>query len=185
MKSLKIISLAATLSLLTGCFTTTQEAVKSDEQKAADSAATEQAQAKPEAAAPAPAAAATAEAKNADEDAPKKVPEEMKMPKAEEIVSNILESTASNNYKNYTRDFTPGLAEKITKKDFEAKNEKLKEDLGEFKEKQFLGVLKKNLFDVYLWKTKFSKHNDEMLMRLFLIDEEGTYKVYMFNISPF
>jgi hypothetical protein len=174
MKNLKILSLAATLSLVAGCFTTTQEATKSAEQKDAAGAADTQALATP-----------PAEVKNGNESVPKKIPEEMKMPKAEEIVSNILEATGSNDYTKYTKDFTEGLAEKITKKDFEAKNEKLKEDIGEFKEKHFLGVLNKKLFDVYLWKTKFSKHDDEMLMRLFLIDEDGTYKVYMFNISPF
>ena len=113
------------------------------------------------------------------------LPEVEKLKLAEPILEALLKGMADVNYNAYSENFTQGLKENVTEKDFKYRTEKMKEDIGELQTKTFIGVLNKNLFDVYLWKAKFSKHNDEQLMRLFLINEDGKYKVYMFNISPF
>ena len=113
------------------------------------------------------------------------LPEAEKLKLAEPILGALLKGMADVNYNAYSENFTQGLKENVTEKDFKYRTEKMKEDIGDLQTKTFIGVLNKSLFDVYLWKAKFSKHNDEQLMRLFLINEDGKYKVYMFNISPF
>lgn len=116
---------------------------------------------------------------------PQSLAEAEKLKLAEPILEALLKGMANVNYSAYTENFTQGLKENVTEKDFKYRTEKMKEDIGDLQTKTFVAVLNKNLFDVFLWKAKFSKHNDEQLMRLFLINEDGKYKVYMFNISPF
>lgn len=116
---------------------------------------------------------------------PQTLPQSEKLKLAEAILDNLLQSMEDGNYKRYVKDFTQGLKDNVTEKDFKYRNEKMNDEIGKFKSKEALGVLNKKLFDVFLWKAKFSKHDDEQLIRLFLVSDEKKYKVYMFNISPF
>ncbi len=116
---------------------------------------------------------------------PQSLPAEEKQKLAEPILENLLKAMKEDSYKEYCKDFTQGLKDNVTEKDFKFRNDKMLDEIGEFKSKEFLGVLNKKLFDVFIWKAKFSKSDDDQIIRLFLISDENKYKVYMFNISPF
>ncbi len=120
------------------------------------------------------------------ESALKKLPEAERLKLAQPIIESICEGLKNNDYEAYTRDFYSGFKDQVTKKEFDKFTSKMKEDLGDYESKQYIGMVNKELFDIFYWKCTFSKRKekDENIMRLFLIDEDGKYKVYLFHVYP-
>ena len=112
------------------------------------------------------------------------LPEDQKLKLAEPIIESVLKGIAEKDYKEYTRYALPGFKENVPESAFKSRNDELNKELGEFQSKTYLGVVNKKLFDVFVWKGKFSKSEDEWFMKLYLVDDEGKYKIYMFTISP-
>jgi hypothetical protein len=104
---------------------------------------------------------------------------------AEVMVDKMLKGINKDNYALYSADFYKGLKEQVKEKDFKALNDDLKKQIGEYESRTFLGMLNKKLVDIFLWKAKFSKMDEDVLIRIFLIEDEGKYKVSSFSVSPF
>jgi hypothetical protein len=104
---------------------------------------------------------------------------------AESMVDGMLKGINKDDYALYCGNFYKGLKEQFKEKDFKALNDDLKKQVGEYKSRKFIGMLNKKLVDIFLWKAKFTKTDEDVLIRLFLIEDEGQYKVSLFSISPF
>ena len=104
---------------------------------------------------------------------------------AEAMVDRMLKGINKDDYALYSGNFFKGLKDQVKEKDFKALNDDLKKQIGEYKSRKFMDILNKKLVDIFLWKAKFTKTDEDVLVRLFLIEDEGQYKVSSFSISPF
>ena len=104
---------------------------------------------------------------------------------AEPLLDRILQGVNKGDYAIYSGNFSKGLKDQITEKDFKTLNDDLLKKIGEYKSRTFLGILNKKLVDIYLWKAKFAKTDEDFIIRLFLIEDEGKFKVFSFSITPF
>lgn len=103
---------------------------------------------------------------------------------ANSILEKILKGMEDNDYKNFTSHFTPDMKSNFTKKRFEALNSQLKEKIGEYKKRTYLGTLQKGPLTVYLWKGEFSgAKNNDLVIRLTLGELDGKEQVFAFDIS--
>ncbi|HPN84796.1 MAG TPA: DUF3887 domain-containing protein [Victivallales bacterium] len=104
----------------------------------------------------------------------------------EGYLDNLIKSVKDDDYKSYFKDFSKDHKDLIKEKDFKERNKIFREQCGDYDSREFIGVLKKQLFNVYLWKAKYSKlPKDEILFRMFVVEEENQLSVYAFNIQPF
>ncbi len=104
----------------------------------------------------------------------------------EKYLDELLASVKTNDFNLYFKNFTKEHKDKISQSDFKQRNDLLTEQCGEYQSRQFMGVLKKQIFDIYLWKARFSKlPKDDILLRMFVMEDEGVLKVYAFNVKPF
>lgn len=104
---------------------------------------------------------------------------------AEPILERILQGVNKNDYAVYSDNFSKGLKDQITEKEFKILNDDLIKKIGEYKSRTFLGILNKKIVDIYIWKAKFAKTDEDFMIRLFLIEDEGKFKVFSFSITPF
>jgi hypothetical protein len=104
---------------------------------------------------------------------------------AEPMLDRILQGVNKGDYALYSSNFSKGLKDQITEKDFKTLNEDLKTKIGEYKSRKFMDILNKKLVDIYVWKAKFTKIDEDFMIRLFLIEDEGKFKVFSFSITPF
>lgn len=104
---------------------------------------------------------------------------------AEAIVDKMLLGINKDDYSLYSGNFFRGLKDQVKEKDFKTLNDDLKKQIGEYKSRKFMDIVNKKLVDIFFWKAKFTKTDEDVLIRLFLIEEEGKYKVSSFSIGPF
>lgn len=102
---------------------------------------------------------------------------------ADPILERMMNGINKDDYSLYSGNFFKGLKDQFSEKDFKDFRTELNKDIGEYKSKTYLGVLNKKLVDVFIWKAKFSNSDDECLIRITLIEDEGVYKVLGFTIS--
>jgi ABC-type oligopeptide transport system substrate-binding subunit len=102
---------------------------------------------------------------------------------AESILERMMKGINKEDYSLYSGNFFKGLKDQFPEKGFKEFRNELKKDMGEYKSRMYLGALNKKLVDVFIWKAKFSNSEDDCLIRLTLIEDEGVYKVLGFNIS--
>ncbi len=103
--------------------------------------------------------------------------------KAEIVLKSILEGMRNDDYSVYSAHFAEGLKKELTEEKFKKTNEAIKKQLGNCSEHQFLGKMKKNVFDVFLWKAQFTGTEDESLIRLVLGQVDDQYRVFGFWIQ--
>ncbi len=104
---------------------------------------------------------------------------------AEVMLDRMLTGINKDDYSLYSENFFSGLKDQIKAKDFATINADLKKQIGDYKSRTYLGMLNKPLVDVFIWKSKFTKTDEDVLIRLFLLEEEGKLKVSSFSISPY
>ncbi len=104
---------------------------------------------------------------------------------ARALLDNILKGMAAADYKVFTKDFTKEHKQVLTKKKFDTSIPQLNKKLGTCSTHTYLGRLQKGMVTIYIWKGNFSNlKNNELLLELALIELDGKYKVFAFNVSP-
>ena len=96
---------------------------------------------------------------------------------AEPILDNILEAFRTGDYEQYCRDFDNTLKESVSEKKFRQVREWLQNTLGKYQYKKYLGFLKKGRMSVVLWKAKFDKSEDDVLIKLVVSKRGDKYLV--------
>ena len=96
---------------------------------------------------------------------------------AEPILDNLLESFSQNNYAQYCRDFDETLKESISEKKFLETDRYFEETLGDYQSREYLGFLAKGKMSLVLWKARYNKSKDDVLIKLVLSKRGDTYFV--------
>ena len=96
---------------------------------------------------------------------------------AEPILDNILEAFRTGDYEQYCRDFDNTLKESVSEKKFRQVREWLQNTLGKYQYKKYLGFSKKGRMSVVLWKAKFDKSEDDVLIKLVVSKRGDKYLV--------
>ncbi|RJR46787.1 MAG: DUF3887 domain-containing protein [Deltaproteobacteria bacterium] len=87
---------------------------------------------------------------------------------ADPVLDNILAGFKDANYESYSRDFDNTLKELISKEKFSQTRTQILDKLGNYKSRTYLGFLTKGKTTMVLWKGRFDKTGEDVLIRLAL-----------------
>ncbi len=96
---------------------------------------------------------------------------------AEPLLDNILEAFAENDYEKYSKDFDATLKESISEKKFFEVDEHFEGALGNYLSREYLGHLVKGKMSVVLWKARYDRSEDDVLIKLVVSKREDKYLV--------
>lgn len=96
------------------------------------------------------------------------------------MADSVINGLDSGNYEMYVRDFTDESKKSFTDKIFQDAHKAVDSHLGKIKTKQYLGSYQKNGYWVLLWKAKYSKANEDILLELYVKKVGNSYKVAAF-----
>ncbi len=92
------------------------------------------------------------------------------VPSNEQILDRLLTAIATNNYDLLIANATPALQSRITRETFAQVSTQLSTRLKSGYKTQYLGSLKQQGVEVFLWKITFQDGRDDMLARLVVQD---------------
>jgi len=96
---------------------------------------------------------------------------------AEPILDNILQAFEQNDYIKYAKDFDDTLKESISDKKFVEVNQYFQDSLGNYQSREFLGFFVKGKMSVVLWKARYDKSEDDVVIKLVLSKRADKYLV--------
>ncbi len=99
---------------------------------------------------------------------------------AEIFLQNMLKGMLENNYAAYSRNFSDTLKMLVTEDKFTQENIQSRNSIGKFESMSFIGEIKKSKRTTFLWKARYSKTKDEILLKLVIGKIDGKYKVLNF-----
>ena len=100
-------------------------------------------------------------------------------PSTEGIVNTLLAAIATNNYNAFVANAAPAFKTRITKETFTQVSTQLSPRLKKGYKPQYLGSLKQQGVEVFLWKITYTDGCDEMLARL--VVQEGKVAGFWFQ----
>ena len=87
---------------------------------------------------------------------------------ADPILDGVLEGLQEGDYDLYSKNFDDTLKDVISKKKFLQTKSDILKSIGAYKSRSYLGYLKKGKTTVILWKGRFAKSADDVLIKLVL-----------------
>lgn len=87
---------------------------------------------------------------------------------AEPLLDNILAGFRESNYQLYARDFDNTLKELITKEKFSQTRKQILDKIGNYKSRIYLGFLTRGKTTQVLWKGRFDRTGEDVLIKLTL-----------------
>lgn len=100
-------------------------------------------------------------------------------PSTEGIVNTLLGAIATNNYDGLVANAAPALKTRITRETFTQVSTQLSPRLKKGYRLQYLGSLKQQGIEVFLWKITYQDGGDDMLARLVI--QEGKVAGFWFQ----
>ena len=88
------------------------------------------------------------------------------VPSTEGTVNTLLTAIAANNYDSLVANAAPALKSRITRETFTQVSTQLAPRLKKGYKLQYLGSLKQQGIEVFLWKMTYDDGGDDMLIRL-------------------
>ncbi|MBU1043775.1 MAG: hypothetical protein KJ915_05185 [Candidatus Omnitrophica bacterium] len=96
---------------------------------------------------------------------------------ADPIMDNILKGVQLENYMAYSKDFDQPLKVLGSRTKFFQVARYLKQTVGNYMYREYMGSLHKDDLVVVLWKATFDKTQDDVLIKLFLTKQNNRYVV--------
>jgi len=96
---------------------------------------------------------------------------------AEPILDSILEGFKTSDYTKYSKDFDDTLKGAISQKKISEVNHQIKSSIGNYRSREYLGFLTKGRMTVVLWRGRFGKSEDDVLIRLVVSKRGNKYLV--------
>ncbi|MFH2137530.1 MAG: hypothetical protein ABII88_03345 [Candidatus Omnitrophota bacterium] len=96
---------------------------------------------------------------------------------AEPILDNILDSFKFDDYFKYKKDLDSALRVPGSSTKFYKINRYVKNVLGPYQDRQYMGVVCKGEIVIVLWKGMFEKSGDDILIKLMLARKNGKFVV--------
>ncbi len=90
---------------------------------------------------------------------------------SERTMDGIIEGLRNGNYKQYTHDFHPTLLRKTPPSHFKKAVGALHKKVGHYLYRDYLGFLNKGQTTLVLWKARFDKSTDDLIIILTLSRE--------------
>jgi hypothetical protein len=87
---------------------------------------------------------------------------------ADPILDGILQGFKEGDYDLYSQYFDDTLKDVISKKKFLQTRSSILKSIGEYQSRSYLGFLQKGKTTVVLWKGRFAKSADDVLIKLVL-----------------
>ena len=84
------------------------------------------------------------------------------------ILDNILDSIKTDNYVKYVKDFDETMKEAMSETMFVASNQQIQLLFGKYLSRDYLGFLKRGSMTVVLWKARYDKTENDVLIKLTL-----------------
>lgn len=100
---------------------------------------------------------------------------------ANPIMDNLMQASTDIDHERHVKDFTDNLKAIVTKENLEAQCKEYQSKLGNFAEREFAAVFRKETDAVVFWKQKYTKSNGEHIAFLRLISANG--KILVQNVS--
>ncbi|MEQ8190171.1 MAG: hypothetical protein ABRQ39_19550 [Candidatus Eremiobacterota bacterium] len=96
---------------------------------------------------------------------------------AEKYLDNLLAGIKENNYEKYSRDFNGDLKKSLTKDYLTTVKTNMEQNFGNYKSRQYLGLLRKGQRILVLWKAAFDGTKNDVLIQLFLTKKDNKYQI--------
>jgi hypothetical protein len=96
---------------------------------------------------------------------------------ADPILDSLLKGFDTGNYELYSKYFDDTLKDMVSKKKFLQTRDKIFKSIGKYESRSYLGFLRHGKATVVLWKAKFSKSPDDVLIKLVLSRRGDQVKV--------
>jgi hypothetical protein len=96
---------------------------------------------------------------------------------AEPILDNILEGFKTDDYVKYSRDLDDTLKETIPENKFLETDRQIESSIGNYQSREYLGFLTKGQMTVVLWKGRFDRSVDDVLIKLVVSKRKDKYLV--------
>lgn len=93
------------------------------------------------------------------------------------MLDDVLDGLKNNNYGQYAKDFDATLREVISKSEFIKVRGQIEETMGFCESKEYIGFLVKGDMTMALWKARFSKSADDILIKLIVTKRGDKYLV--------
>jgi len=104
---------------------------------------------------------------------PLNIPESEIQGAAQPILDNLLDGLKDGDYQKYSKDFDGTLKEALPETKFKQTRQGIFDTLGKFQSQIYLGSFNQNQQTIVLWKGKFSRNADDVLIKLVLSKREG------------
>lgn len=98
------------------------------------------------------------------------------------MLPSLLRGLANNDYAYYSRDFSEKHKEFYTKAELDNAYRGVKEKLGDYVSSEYVGSWKKQDFITLLWKARFSKTEDDILLKMYLKKDKDHYRIAAFQV---
>jgi len=96
---------------------------------------------------------------------------------ADPILESLLQGFDTGNYELYSKYFDDTLKDMVSKQKFLQTRDKIFKSIGKYESRSYLGFLRHGKATVVLWKAKFSKSPDDVLIKLVLSRRGDRVKV--------
>lgn len=96
---------------------------------------------------------------------------------AEPILETVLKGLNEGEYEVYCQYFDDTLKRVVSPKNFAQVRGNILKSIGDYESRSYLGYLEKGKTTVVLWKGKFAKSTDDVLIKLVLSRQEDQIKV--------
>ena len=96
---------------------------------------------------------------------------------AEPILDNILEGFKTDDYVKYSRDLDDTLKETISENKFLETDRQIESSIGNYQSREYLGFLTKGQMTMVLWKGRFDRSVDDVLIKLVVSKRKDRYLV--------
>jgi DNA-binding transcriptional regulator YiaG len=102
---------------------------------------------------------------------------------ANSIMDNLMQAPTDIDHERHVRDFIEQLKAIVTKESLEAQHKEYQAKLGNFSEREFVAVYRKETDAAAFWKQKYTKPNGEHIAFLRLISINGKNLVQNVSVT--
>jgi hypothetical protein len=94
------------------------------------------------------------------------------------MIESVIKGLSTNDYDLYSRDFTKQNKKYFNVTVFKQAAAAVKKELGEYTSKTFVGFWIKGNYTILLWKTRFTKTKDDILIEMYVTKTTSdTYEI--------
>ena len=102
---------------------------------------------------------------------------------ANPIMDNLMQGSTNVDHEKHTRDFSENMKRIVTKENLESQCKEYQKNLGNFTNREFVGIFRKKTDVRIFWRQWYSKSEDEYLAFIHVIDKDGKFEVVNASVS--